>query len=76
VEFSDNGLQSKNENQIAVHSFSWCNRSALAITEAELKLIAASAMMGLRANPLRLEYPAHYKQNLMPFSFAFSLNEA
>jgi hypothetical protein len=34
-----------------VHSFAWRNLSALVITETELKLIAAPAMMGLRSKP-------------------------
>ena len=34
-----------------VHNFTFRNRSALPITETELKLIAAPAMMGLRSNP-------------------------
>jgi hypothetical protein len=37
--------------RIAVHSFAWRSRSAFAITETELKLIAAPAMMGLKSNP-------------------------
>lgn len=42
---------SNNDRWIALHSFAWRNRSALVITEAELRLMAAPAMMGLRSTP-------------------------
>ena len=40
---------SNNDRLIALHSFAWRNRSALVITETELRLMAAPAMMGLRS---------------------------
>lgn len=35
-----------------LHSFSFRNRSALAMTETELKVIAALAIIGLSSNPV------------------------
>jgi hypothetical protein len=36
---------------ISVHSFAFRNRSEFPITETELKLIAAAAIIGLSSNP-------------------------
>jgi hypothetical protein len=40
-------IESSGLRWFAVHSFAWRKRSALVITETELKLMAAPAMIGL-----------------------------
>jgi hypothetical protein len=39
------------QQPVATHSFAARNLSALAITETELKLMAAAAIMGFRSSP-------------------------